>query len=636
MFRNSVLFQSLFRKSPYLNSYTTNGDTLTLNDPSDFSSKVWNIYQEIQTKNIRKVIVTTETGGYSTDSIPWQLVEEVEIQRKADSKFGIDFKGSKILKKVSLGIGVKSITGNAFSKTSISEIDLSYVTSNDGAAFQYCPNLQKLVLPKVQTIPDYFARRCSNLVSVDISSATSIKSNAFYNCISLSEIKFASNINSIGAYAFSLTAITSLTVPTSLSRISLCAFAYSSLATVTFPSSTTVTLEARVFEGTRIETIEFPANIKFDLSNGDGIINGTITLTKITFNPTSIPKSFARNCVALESLIAPNANIVNDYAFYNCKKLATLTLAKSVTQIGKSAFAYCESLVYDIPQNDLKIGDNAFMYCSNLKTSTIPANWKLGQYVFVGCSGIPSLDIKADLTNCQGLFQGCTGITSLTIASSNVPIYCFANCTALKTVTFLKNVFLDVGSFASTGPIENLDLTKATSYSIAFKNSQIKSVTIRGDTYGELAFSGCWNLETITLSKDSTWFDGTIAVNVSSSLKIVPHKENTAFTVKDDMVQYGSGLFALLPSYKKSTFTAPAGILYFGKGFLSMTPAVTEVIIDNNGLRIAPYCFAYAYTLEKVTIKSAINKFLPSGAFRGCYALEEVSFPDQISQIGDR
>ena len=103
-------------------------------------------------------------------------------------------------------------------------------------------NLTSLVLPSNMTsIPDGFANDCTGLTTVVIpEGVTSIGTGAFGGCTSLSEVDFseATNLVSIGEYAFSSCPITELDIPASVKYIETMAFqSCTSLQTVTIPAN---------------------------------------------------------------------------------------------------------------------------------------------------------------------------------------------------------------------------------------------------------------------------------------------------------------------------------------------------------------------------------------------------------------
>ena len=60
-------------------------------------------------------------------------------------------------------------------------------------------------------------------------------------------------------------------------------------------------------------------------------------------------------------------------AFYNCTKLANITIPEGVTSIGYYAFIGCSALTsITIPESVTSIGNSAFRGCSGLTSLTIP------------------------------------------------------------------------------------------------------------------------------------------------------------------------------------------------------------------------------------------------------------------------
>ena len=77
---------------------------------------------------------------------------------------------------------------------------------------------------------------------------------------------------------------------------------------------------------------------------------------------------------------------VNDYAFFSCDELTSVTIPNSVTTIGEGAFYYCTDLTsVTIPNSVTSIGEGAFYYCKSLTDITIPNSvTSIGKEAFNG------------------------------------------------------------------------------------------------------------------------------------------------------------------------------------------------------------------------------------------------------------
>lgn len=79
---------------------------------------------------------------------------------------------------------------------------------------------------------------------------------------------------------------------------------------------------------------------------------------------------------------------INDYAFWQNRKVVTVTLPSAVTSIGEAVFNECTALKKVIlPKNLVTLGDSVFWFCTNLKTVVFGPNVKnFGSNIFTGCN----------------------------------------------------------------------------------------------------------------------------------------------------------------------------------------------------------------------------------------------------------
>ena len=119
---------------------------------------------------------------------------------------------------------------------------------------------------------------------------------------------------------------------------------------------------------------------------------------------------------------------LDDYVFYGCSGLTSLSIPSSVTKIGKYAFYGCSGLTsLTIPSSVTEIGDYAFYGSSGLTSLTIPSSvtW-ICNYAFEGCSGLTSLTIPPTLTFIgNGAFKDCSGLTSIYVSQGELSDWWF-------------------------------------------------------------------------------------------------------------------------------------------------------------------------------------------------------------------
>lgn len=87
---------------------------------------------------------------------------------------------------------------------------------------------------------------------------------------------------------------------------------------------------------------------------------------------------------------------IDQYAFWLCESLVSVTIPGSVTEIGEGAFRDCESLKsVTIPDSVTEIGEGAFWGCESLASVTIPDSVSvmyIGEGAFYGCCKLRNND----------------------------------------------------------------------------------------------------------------------------------------------------------------------------------------------------------------------------------------------------
>ncbi len=148
------------------------------------------------------------------------------------------------------------------------------------------------------------------------------------------------------------------------------------------------------------------------------IIEGTVTeindstATKIGKFAFGKGSSLAASEAKLTSVRFPEANNVDNYAFYYNRKLASASFPKA-TRLEEQALAYCESLTsVDIPSATY-LGFNCFYNCKALKSLYLPSVTGLNQMVFSNCSALEWIDFVKLAQIQYSVFPGCKVLSTL-------------------------------------------------------------------------------------------------------------------------------------------------------------------------------------------------------------------------------
>ncbi|MBR5638302.1 MAG: leucine-rich repeat protein [Muribaculaceae bacterium] len=231
----------------------------------------------------------------------------------------------------------------------------------------------------VTTIKSYAFFRCMSLTSVTIpNSVNEIGYRAFMGCEGLTSATIGSS--KIGPYAFENCWLTSVTIGDSVDEIDV--FAFSSCTELTRVNISDLASWCNIDFG------NVPAN---PLSYAKNLyLNGTIiTKLSIPSTVTNIKNYTFYNWTSLEEVTIPNSvTSIGESSFYECSSLTSVTIPNSVELIGKCAFKNCTKLTsIIIPNSVTTIMDEAFNNCIRLSSVLIPNSvTSIGYFAFYGCS----------------------------------------------------------------------------------------------------------------------------------------------------------------------------------------------------------------------------------------------------------
>jgi len=196
-------------------------------------------------------------------------------------------------------------------------------------------------------------------------------------------VYFSEKVTSIGSMAFNYCRrLTSITLPNSVASLESEAFSRCySLKSITIPSSLNDIGDQPFSQCYCVENFNITVTDYSDFCN-----NNLLRKVKYFFKDWLNPNPRSTNITLLdkdgneikEYKIPDGVTSINDYAFYYCVGLTSVSIPNSVTSIGTCAFAGCNSLnSITIPPNVISIGNGAFHVPLNTVVSLIEEPFKI-------------------------------------------------------------------------------------------------------------------------------------------------------------------------------------------------------------------------------------------------------------------
>ena len=338
------------------------------------------------------------------------------------------------------------------------------------------------------------------------------------------------------------------------------------------------------------------------------------TIKKINSNS----QGFSQNSKIEEIILPKNLEVINDYAFYNCKNLTSIEIPSTVISIGASAFSGCSSLTsIEIPDNITSIENNAFYGCSSLTSIEIPNSvTSIGIAAFAGCDGMTSVEIPSSVISIgDSAFSGCSSLTNIEIPSSVTSIgnSAFSRCSSLTSIEIPSGI-TNIGdsSFSGCSSLTNIEIPNSVTSigESAFSDCDgLTSIRIPENvtSIADYAFRGCKSLISIVIPSNVINIGYMVFESCVSLTEIKVDENNKKYDSRDNC---------------NAIIESDTNTLLYGSN---------NMIIPNGVIAIGKFAFGGYSNMNKIGIPSSVIN-IDHDAFISCDNLKIVNYTGTMAQ----
>ncbi len=600
---------------------------------------------------LEEVILEDGLTTIGEDAFSWAgMLEQVTLPSTLTRlEFGA-FAGCYMLSNIYLNDGLTYIGGAAFEECeSLYSIDIpSTVTYIGDYAFSWCP-ITEIFLPDGLTSIGISAFEFTELESVHIpGSVTYMGAGSFADCYSLTTVTFGEGLTSVGNMAFlSCWNLSSVTLPSTLISLEGEAFRdCPSLSEITLPSSLKIVGDS-VFFDTDVNTT-IPDGVEYI---GDYAFCGPdIPSLVVPASVTHMGKSaFQGSTKTIDATILATVDSLSERLFYNSTHMTTLSIPKTVGDIGDHAFDNCYSLESLTSLNyEAPICGGTGVFTSVPTSTCILYVPKGAEEAYASApywenfSHIEGIEVdygpNEDKFEEGGIYYNIIDAEANTVEVTykSTAFNYYSGSIAIPTTVVHDGKVYNVTSIAHNAFRLSPELTSVTiaegvtslGRNVFYECTSLKEVSLPSSMteIEEYAFYDCSALEEITIPASVTTIGNNAFYNCTSLTTLTIEDGDDVLSFANNRTFYGCPLSSLFlgRNLEYDSSSSPFSPFY------DITTLI-EVTIGENVTNLGSYLFRHCTGLEAVTIPMKVT--ILYGTFQSCHALADITLPEGLTSM---
>ncbi len=348
---------------------------------------------------------------------------------------------------------------------------------------------------------------------------------------------------------------------------------------------------------------------------------------------TSISTGAFAYCPLLENINFGNNLIkIEGYAFERSPLIKNINLPDSLTTLGNSVFRECYGITEVIFGAGIRNMTDSFSFCENITSITLPEGLtEVGLMSFIGCSGLTEIHLPSTLVNIES--------SAFTLCKALKDVYFNGTISQWKEVSVSSgNEYLtEADIHCNDGDVPEEEEPEP-AVSVTFENVKTE-YELGEEFYIEVYQYTTEGIKVALTGWEVLGFDSSVAGEQTVTVRYGEYEETFVVYVngvyEPSWWEYNPDTRELIIREEMGNYGFDLNAGYTEAPWAHLAQEVEIISIWDGVTSITSGVFINFTNLKEVNLGGTVNRIAPS-AFDGCTALEHITIPDSVVNIGTR